>query len=475
MIVLLKFLCYNEIIKLHSEFLMKKIILLSSLVFVSLHAQTLKNSVQEVLSSNPTILESLQNYKSTQNDIKLAKSAYYPTLDLKLGIGFENTRRTNQTLSSSNQSFNYDVYQSSLTYAQNLFDGFATTYQIKEQEYKNLSAAYSYIEKVNNTSFELVNTYIELMKNKELLGTAKENVVIDKEIFSKVNKLYDAGLTTLSEVNKIESSLALAESNLVVQENTLLDSSFNLERVLGKELNPDEMTKPLIKITLPKTREEALQFAINNNPSLLVSEYNIRLAQSTIKTKQSSYYPQLDVEISQAMNKNLSASAGNDDRFRAMAYLSFNLFRGFADSTSIQKSRTQVTQEIEGKNNIKRQILQGLNLSWTANEKLEEQLKYLIQYKDFSFQTLTLYSKEYDLGRRSLLDLLSAQNDFIKAKAQIIATQYNLLYAKYRILDAMGLLVQTVMEDTSVGYADVNLASVTLDEETIQEDSIQNN
>ena len=63
------------------------------------------------------------------------------------------------------------------------------------------------------------------------------------------------------------------------------------------------------------------------------------------------------------------------------------------------------------------------------------------KYEKFSNKTLELYSREYDLGRRSLLDLLSAQNDLIGANSQIINANYNILFAKYRILDAMGILV----------------------------------
>jgi len=200
---------------------MKKIILISSFLILQLAAQDLKTTLSEVLTTNPDILERLQNYKATQKDITSAKAGYYPSLDLKLGLGVEKTKRNDQANGTPDREFNFNVYENSLTYTHNLFNGFATTYQVDEQEYRTLSAAYSYIEKVNNTSFNLVNTYIEVLKNQELLGTAQKNVAIDEAILVKVQKLYDSGLTTLSEVNKIESSLALAKSNLVVQENTL--------------------------------------------------------------------------------------------------------------------------------------------------------------------------------------------------------------------------------------------------------------
>ena len=140
-----------------------------------------------------------------------------------------------------------------------------------------------------------------------------------------------------------------------------------------------------------------------------------------------------------------------------MAYLSYNLFNGFNDKAEIEKSYAQVAQQFETKRNTKREIVQSLNLSWAAREKLQEQLLHLQEYKKFSNKTLVLYSKEYDLGRRSLLDLLSAQNDFIRSKAQIITTEYSILYAEYKILNAMGILVKTIMNDDKLVYSNVDL------------------
>jgi len=432
--------------------MLKKIIYVLLFFVVNINAATLRTTINEVLNTNPQIQERLKNYNATKEDITAAQSGYYPKLDLKLGAGQENTER-------ELYKTDYTIYENSLRYTHNLFNGFSTTYFVKEQEYRTLSAAYSYIEKVNIISFEMTNAYLEVMKNQELLGTAIENVKIDKEILKKVKKLYKSGLTTLSEVNKIESSLALAESNLVVQENNILDAAYNLQKVLGRPLNPEDMTKPSLQnITFPKNREDAIEFAIKNNPTLLVSEYNIKLAQAAYKEKKSAFYPKIDIEVSQALNNNVGAIKGKDNVFKAMAYVSYNLFNGFSDSANLQKNVSKVYQEVENKNSLRRDIIQTLSLAWGARTKLKEQLNYLIEYKDFSNKTLALYAKEYDLGRRSLLDLLSAQSDFIRAKAQIITTEYNILYAEYRILNAMGILVESIMQTDRPPYADVGIS-----------------
>ena len=422
---------------------MKHTILLCICLLIELSAQDLTTTVQEIIGTNPTILERAQNYKSTQKDIDIAFSGYYPKVDLSLGAGIESTEKN--TLLNGQQSFDYNVYQNSLKYTQNIFEGFNTYNKVAAEEYKTLAAAYSYVEKVNTTTLSMVNTYLELIKNQELLQTAQRNVDINEEILRKVKKLYEAGLTTLSEVHKIESSLALALSNYVVQENTLLDVSYNLGRVLGRKLNPKEMSRPVITTALPKTRKSAVEIALHYNPSLLASEYNVRLAQATKEEKKSPFYPKLDIEIAQLANKNLSAIEGTDDRFRAMAYLSYNFFNGFADHAALQKSKFSLYQEQEKKNGIKRQVIENLNLAWNAYEKLQEQVIHLKNYKVHSKNTLDLYSKEFDLGRRSLLDLLAAQNDYINSDVQIISTEYSILYAQYRIMDSMGTLVSSIL------------------------------
>ncbi len=432
-----------------------KIVLALSLA-TALFAQDIKTTVSEVLSSNPIVQERLKNYNATKEDITAAKAGYLPKLDLSIGVGKEDGERAPNSI-----PFDYSVYQNSLSLTQNVFKGFETQSRVAQHENRTVAAAYNYIEKVNNISFETLSAYINMMKNKELLDTQKENVAIHTEIFKKVQKLYDAGLTTLSEVNKIESALALANANYVVQENSLIDASHTMQRIVGHKLDVQSMIKPASDIALPAMLEEATDMALKNNPSLLVSKYNIELARATYEEKKSPFYPSVDLELSQSYNKNLSGVEGKYENLRAMAYLRYNLFNGFADSAGMQKSVSTIHQEMEIRNRLQREVIERINLSWTSHEKLGEQLKYLNEHKKFSLQTLTLYSKEYDLGRRSLLDLLSAQNDFIGAKTQIIVSEHNLLLAKYRILDAMGTLVTTAIQESDTIYSNVGLRGKT--------------
>lgn len=446
--------------------MIKKPLVLCAVVFVSLSsslsALTLKESVAEAMDTNPVVQERLKNYRATQQDLNIAESEYYPQLDLSVAAGYNEQGNLKNSTDDWNHNVadnSYGSYESSLTLTQNLFDGFGTTHKIDYQEARILAAAYNYIEKSNDIAFKMTNAYLNVMRSYELLQTARENVQINEGIFKNVKDLYDSGLTTDSEVKKIESALSLARSNLIVQNNNTRDTEYNFRRILGRMPRVDEMQKPQMNTPMPESIERAALYAINHNPSLLVSRYNIEGAQALRQQHQKEFYPKIDFEVSQTYNdyENKPSLEVADDRLTAQIILTYNLFNGGADRAAVQKDISTVNQEIEIKRDLKRQVVEGMDLSWNAYTMISLQLKELRNYKKFSEKTLELYEEEYDLGRRSLLDLLSAQNDVINSRTQIINAEYDKLFAQYRILDAMGLLPLAILGDTKEFTSKVNL------------------
>ncbi len=449
--------------------MLKKGLLLSSAMVLyfsaSLQAITLKESIVEAMDTNPVIQERLKNYRATQQDLNIAESEYYPKLDFSAAVGY-NRQGMLKNASGAGSSYNHPVldngygsYETSITLTQNLFDGFGTMHKVDYQEARILAAAYNYIEKANDIAFKMTNAYINVLRAHDLIKIAQDNVAINQEIYDKVKSLYDAGLTTYSEVKKVEAALSLSRSNLTVQENNAKDTEFNYRRILGRMPDVDSMQKPDLNIPMPESQERAALYAINHNPSILVSNYNVKGAQALWKQHKKAFYPTVDLEVSQTYNDYQDSPAidQTDDRFKARVLVNYNLFRGGADKATVQKDISKINQEVAIRRDLKRQVIEGLDLSWSAYTMIAKQLKDLKDYRIYAEKTLELYKEEYDLGHRSLLDLLAAQNDVISARSQIVTAEYEYLFAKYRILDAMGLLPMAVVGDTKEFTKRVNL------------------
>ena len=126
---------------------------------VSLQGETLKQSIEKVLQTNPQVLERESNYKAEREDISVAQSGYYPSLDLSLGLGYSDDKHTIDPVPEKN--YDGSVYAGYITLSQNIFEGFATSSLISEMKAKSLAAAYKYVESVNSVSLSTVNAYLE--------------------------------------------------------------------------------------------------------------------------------------------------------------------------------------------------------------------------------------------------------------------------------------------------------------------------
>jgi adhesin transport system outer membrane protein len=416
-------------------------------------ALTLEEAVTEAINTHPSVQERLKNFRATQQDLNIADAGYLPRLDLISGIGYKKTG----TISDNVIDDDTDVYRNSLILTQNLFQGFATQHQVEHEKARILAAAYNYIETANDVALQMVGAYLNLLKQQELLANNQAHVERSEAIYQKVYDLYVAGHSPRSEIDKIQSTLFLSRANLTVQRNNLIDAEYKFRRILGRKPVTSEIKEPQITFRLPVNHEQAAQYAINNNPSIQVSNKNILAAQALQKRGKSRYYPKIDVELSQDYNRDYGSSVGYDDRFQAMLMLHYNFYNGGADRAEIQKNVSRIHREVELRRNIQREIIEQLDLSWSTHTMLINQLDDLAKYLSFSKSTMDLYTLEYKLGKRSLLDLLAANNDYFNAQQQIINTRSNLLLAKYRILDAMGIMVSTVLDGEQNYYSKVNL------------------
>lgn len=415
---------------------------------VSLNALTLQEGVDEVLSTNPIVQERLHNYKSTLEDLRITESQYLPSLDYTGNFAKDKT----DNRSTSFASVSLSSYEHSLQLTQNLFNGFGTLYEADYQKARILAAANHYVENANDVAYSFINQYITVLKARDTLNVAKQSVTFHEEVFSKVKKLFDSGSTTRSEFEKIDTSLSLAQSNYIVAQNNLEDALFNLERILGRYVKEDELAEVSFTGTLPLSEAEMKAFAKEHNPSILVSHYNIKSAEAQRQAAYKNYYPKIDAYARKSWSDDISGIEGRDEKSSIGLRITYNLYRGGADEAQIAKSMTQISRELETKRDVMRKLDEQGRLAWSTKTYVGQQLEYLQKYTKSSAKTLELYQQEYDLGRRTLLDLLVAQNDFVAARTQVIKAQNDLMFSNYRILDAMGTMVQNVLGSKAFDY-----------------------
>lgn len=409
-------------------------------------ALSLQEGLDETLSKHPSVQEKLFHYKATLEDLRMSEASYLPSVDYTGYFAREKT----DTFSLSRTLF---TYEHSLQVTQNLFNGFGTLYEVDYQKARILAAAHDYVVVTNDVAYRFVQNYSHVLQAQKRLEIAKENVIFQEKIREAVGNLSAKyGKKMDAEVEKIDASLFLAESNYVVAQNYLEETLLHLARVLGRNIQASMLQPMEAMLILPNTYEEAEAFAKTHNPSILMSHYTIKAAQAQHQGAYQNYYPRIDAYLRQSWSDNTDGHSINEEQRSGGIQLSYNMYRGGADEALVEKTFMGVIKEEERAKNLIRQIEEQNRLSWSSKMHLMQQLPYLEQYVKTSYKTRELYEQEYAKNRRSLLELLVAHQDYVEAQMQRIRVEHELVLTQYRILDAMGVMVQTILGQRALEY-----------------------
>lgn len=408
-------------------------------------AYTLHDLAVDVVSKDPDVEYRRYEYQGVMEEITIAQAEYRPTLDVSAEAG-----KTWEK--DEDGKVDYTGRQAGVTLRQNLFNGFGSEAKEAREKARAKAAFYKYKEVAQDKVYRAVDAYLKLLKYQQVLDIAEQNVITHEQTLQKVTKKYEEGFTTRSQVERVQGRLALAQSNFVSETNNYYDAKYNLHKAIGKMINANALSEPVFKGVLPKTMDEALDKAIKNNPSILVADHDIEAARQAFKYAKKNFYPTLDFEASHTWYDNKDGETGEEEETNLRVIAQWNLYNGGADEANRYKELNNIHKEIRLKNSLKRQTIEGLELSWSANEMVKAQLNEQIKYRDFTERTLKAYEEEFELGRRTLLDLLDAQDELNNIRIQVLYSHYDQLFAKYRLLDAMGELLNYFNIDLTQEY-----------------------
>ncbi len=405
---------------------------------VSANGVDLKSALESMVENHPGILQKRQEIASAHHEIQIARSGFLPKINLRSSIAQE--RANTQMTEFSNRDFN--TLNTSITLTQNLFSGFATDSEIAQKKHNIQMKSYELEEKINDLSLRLIKSYLDVLKADELLDVEQENVKTHEKMYQKITLKTQSGSGRIADHKEVLSKLALSYVNTLTQDNNYNDAAAILRSVMGYYPKSNTLVKPSMSpLALPSTLEEALDKAIQKNPALLISRSQIESSKHAISMERSNYYPKVDAEMNARSYDNANGTGNIDKTAAAMVTLSYNLYNGGSDEARVMRSLSEASNAIEQRRSFERDVIEKMAKAYNAYAVFERQKPFLDVYRDASFEKTNFYQEEFELGRRSLIDLLESEDEYNTARRKAIENEYELLYSFFRVLSASNELI----------------------------------
>jgi outer membrane protein len=218
--------------------MIRKLIMLSLVLIgtgLSLSAQepwSLEVCIQYAMENNILIKQSVLTTEYNQNLLKQSKLGQIPSLSGNGNYNFSWGRVLDETTYrySDNQSIN--SVNLGISSSANLFSGLRVRNTILQNEL-NLMASYEDVEKVkNDISLRIAAGYLSIMFNKELLSVTQSQLEITGQQVERTSKMVEAGKLARGNLLELQAQYASEELNLVNAENQLAISLLNLQQML---------------------------------------------------------------------------------------------------------------------------------------------------------------------------------------------------------------------------------------------------
>jgi len=406
-------------------------------------AETLKQAVEQTLRTNPDIQVNIRESNARQEEVKQAKAGYLPSIDVTAGYGKERSNNsTTRTAGYNDRTLQRG--EAAIEVTQNLYDGLATKHEIDRQRARVQSAGFSFMGSAEHTALRAIEVYLDVLKQKELLSQSRTNFSAHEHIQEQVKARSDAGVSRGSDLNQVDGRLALARTNVISDESNLNDAKTNYLRVVGSLPGSDLNTPSFPSGRLPSSLDEAITKAEANNPVLLSAKADVDAAAAQFHASKSAFRPRFDLELGKTWNNNLDGVEGTNEDTTAMLRMRFNLLNGGADLARKNQTVQLLEEAKEVKNSTQRQVVENIRLTWNGYKAINNQMGYLKSHYDSSMKTRDAYTKQFSIGKRTLLDLLDTENEMFEASRAYINAKYDSLYARYRIMAGMGMLNETL-------------------------------
>jgi adhesin transport system outer membrane protein len=220
----------------------------------------------------------------------------------------------------------------------------------------------------------------------------------------------------------------------------LNEAKVRLQRLVGKTFTRGSMP-PSMAGRLPKSVESGLALATRNNPRIQMASADIDAAHALVKKARGKMMPEVFLEGRARAGRDIDGVNGRTNDLQARAVMRMNLYNGGIDQAAIQEQTRRVAEAQHNRDQVLREVREAVKLSFERRLRQTELSGVLGQQASIGDRLVTAYSDQFQVGRRSLLDLLDAQNTRYNAKVLHETAQMAARFAEYRILASTGQLV----------------------------------
>ena len=424
---------------------MKKIILLSFILFLSFISNSYSEDLFKTLTStyldNKELNSQREKTKAVDETLIQSYSIFKPSISgsyTQNDILNEGQRAPD---GSSLSDSNFQTEKKSIKIEQKILQGIPkslaarTNVNIARQELKAVE---------QNVLLKAVDAYASILAAEKKLKITEDNLNLSDKQVELDKSRYERGAIKLSDLAQSESSLAGAQAKFIRAQNDLLVNEQNFINIVGYK--PDELNKiNILNLKLPQNIDEALKLASENNPDLLIAELKLKKSDYLLKDALEVFAPKASVSFEVSENSDVSSTINERDQSQFEAKVEIPIYSGGKNYSFYNEKRAlKISSELDFQD-AKNTTRKNATNIWSEYQLKKSELALAnsqVKAAEIAYEGIV---QEYESGARDTLDVLSSRSLLLEASLNLADVEKEEILSRFKLLQVTGNLTASYL------------------------------
>lgn len=401
-------------------------------------ADDLRGALVAAYNTNPDLLAARANQRAVDEGVPIAKSAGRPSVNGTASYT-EFVKKSANAFTAPDRAVNAQVQLGVPVYS-----GGAVRNSVRAAETR-VDAGQADLRGTESAIFSrVVAAYMDVIRDEAIVGLNRKNVRVLQVNLKATTDRFEIGDVTRTDVAQSNSRLALARGDLRGAEANLIASRERYIQIVGKA--PADLQTPPPLPGLPAATDEAVTVALDNNPDLLAARERSKAASFDIDVAGAGRLPSISVFSGGDYTNYLDTLGGSSlmvfSQRQTTAQVgvraSIPIFQGGLPAARERQAQARAGVALEQEIGTEREVIAQVRSAYSSWQAAREIIAMNETAVEAAALSLEGVRAENTVGNRTILNILDAEQELLRAEVQLVAARRNAYVAGFTLLAAMG-------------------------------------
>lgn len=414
----------------------------ASVAFGQASTTSLIDAITVAVNSNPQVAQAQYNTEAIQFERKQAQGLYAPRVDFEGSGGIRRLDNATRRSLNLDEETLYPV-EADLHADWTVIDFGRRRGELLRQAARVDGASLRVVERSEFIALQVTRQYLDVLLQQRVVAASEDNVSFHRALAGDLATGVQQGSISIADQQQAEERLQAALVRQTEAEQDLTEARIKLQHLTGLDIDGVQMP-PDLATNMPTSLDEAVGLARTQNPLVREAMADVDAANAQAASVRGDGYPKIGVDLTGRVGNDIDGFRGRTTDLQARGYVKWTIFDGGINRANYQEMVRRASEARYRLYDTTRQAEEDIRTAWTTLHTQGKLVTAIGAQNKVSDDLLLSYRSQFNVGRRSLLDVLDAQNTRYNAQVRLETARFSEIFARYQTLAATNRLLTSL-------------------------------